>query len=350
MPSSELVVPQTTRTPFLQRLRRGAASALLSATVVTSGLGAWAPRSVAAESLVPATHAQAIVHLPASWRVGERLHLEMVKSQDRLTETERVSGGTMRASAEVEVLQRTPDGYLMRWRWSPFTVEGEGGPEAQLMAHLTAIIGTTTVDLRTDTDGMPLRVENLPELMAANQRAVVALGEYLRSTGATQEQLAPVMGMVSALLTEEVVEASSMREPQLFMLAAGGAFRPQQRLAYQDELPNPFGGDPIPSQAWFRLAQVDTQASTATIEWGQAIDREAASDMLQGFLRLLMEHTGVTVPEGSAMPAFPLAIDDVATFVMSTQTGWPQFVQWERSVAVGGTRQVERASFQVTPR
>ncbi|HEV2122659.1 MAG TPA: hypothetical protein VGW38_07785, partial [Chloroflexota bacterium] len=205
------------------------------------------------------------------------------------------------------------------------------------------------VDVRTDADGAPLTIENVPELVAANHRAASALGDLLRREGAPEAQVALVMDMVAALTSEEVVVASALREPQLFMLAAGGSFRPGATVTYQEMLPNPFGGEPFPSTAWFRLAQVDAQAGSATVEWGQSLDRERASGLLQEVLRLLVERTGAALPDGATIPELPLAIDDAATIIMDVRTGWPQSVHWERATTAGAARQVERVTFRARP-
>jgi hypothetical protein len=325
------------------QMRREAARWVAAVAVAGALLGGTVANAVAGAAQV--TQQQSVVALPTAWQAGDRLRLELLRERARFEGAAQVGGSATRTAVDLEVRERTPDGYRMRWVWHPASLEGAPELEEQLMAHLSALIGPVAVDVLTDELGTPLAVENLAELVAVNRQALPTFAELLRAQGVPEAQVALTLELTEALLTEDLVAAGAVREAQIFLFAAGGEFPLGQTVPYQDLLANPFGGAPLPSAAWYRLAQVDVPGGSATVEWGQAIDRARAGQILEGIARVLAERAGTPVPPGGVLAAVPLAIDDTGTFVMDTRTGWPRAVRWERTTSAGARRQVERLTF-----
>ncbi|MBI3974647.1 MAG: hypothetical protein HY332_25510 [Chloroflexi bacterium] len=288
--------------------------------------------------------APAIVELPNTWTVGEHLRLEVLTEQEDYRGATRVRGGGLRTAVDVMVVEELEDGYVVRWTWGPASLVDGSSPELRLAAALANLTAGLDVDLLTDEYGMPIAVLNLEEIAAANREAVALLGQSLKAEGMPEAQVAQVLQFVEAALSESSIESAALKEPQLFHFASGGSFAQDVKQEYEDLLANLFGGEPFPSRAWFELTEIDRAAGTATIEWRQMIDEQRAGEIVLATLRALAARSGMPLPETNG-PA-PLAIDDAATFVMDTQTGWPRSVQHERIVVAGDQRRIERTTFQ----
>ena len=52
----------------------------------------------------------------------------MVRERANYGGTTQITGGAVRATVDLEVLHRLPDSYVMRWLWSPFTLEDTPDP------------------------------------------------------------------------------------------------------------------------------------------------------------------------------------------------------------------------------
>jgi hypothetical protein len=118
------------------------------------------------------------------------------------------------------------------------------------------------------------------------------------------------------------VAAIALKEPNLFFLVTGGSFAPGQAREYEDELVNPFTGKPLVTLAQMRLEPPQPGADLV-VEWSQQPKAAGGGDF---------------------------ALRDSAAYRLDAKTGWPVSVHFERSIAAGATRRVERLVFTAAER
>jgi hypothetical protein len=122
-------------------------------------------------------------------------------------------------------------------------------------------------------------------------------------------------------------------------MVSGGAYVLQDKQEYEDELPNPFGGDPFPTRAYFLLEDVSSAGDTATIVWNQQFDQTKAREVLLTTFREMAERMGTKPPKADELPEF--SIVDEARFLYDRNYGVPRTVSWTRTVCSGDQRRID---------
>jgi hypothetical protein len=288
-----------------------------------------------------------VVALPTDWAVGDRFRLHLLEEQEDYRGRGQVAGGGIRIAVDVEVLQKTADGYIFRWTWGKANVLAGSSDRMRLMGRVMDANAGLKVDIRTDQYGTPVAVENLPEIIAFNERGAEIVLEAFREEGLPEPALAQIRKMLGSFLNESTISGSAMKDPQLLHYASGGVYELGVEQQYEDLVPNLLGGEPIPSRASFRLTAVDHEAGKATIEWRQTLDEARARDSLTATLNDLATGMGAPLPQGAGLPN--VTIEDTGKFVMDLATGWPVSVHHERVTVIGDMRRVDRSVFNTVP-
>lgn len=290
----------------------------------------------------PATDAKP-VPLPHDWAVGTRYHLEHTRTREEFHAGTASATSSTITPIDVVVLARRADGYTVRWTF--------GKPNATTPRELPApvadaVVGLVTglaMDMFTDTTGS---VTGLVDLAAmedhfakATQTAVAALRG---SKSATEEQLAAIVSTTNRMKGSGL-EAAYLPAPRSFYMPSGAALVPGVRQSYEDRLPNPFGGDPLPSVAWLELREVQRAERRAVVEWRHTIDPVKAGPILEASIRAYAKRSGQELPTEASL-SFD-AIEDAATYVYDLDTGIPLSLVTTRTTSMAGVLQVETNRF-----
>lgn len=281
-----------------------------------------------------------VVALPLDWTVGERHKLVMTKEKARIRGGQQQNRGQAVTPVSLEVLQKSADGYVVRWTYG--RTEFVGIKAGKLAVKLANIIENASLNLRVDPQGGVVGVDNVAEIARHYRKAGDALLDQMLKEGAPDDVLNKVSALLDKMGEPAAVEATAMREPQLYFLAFGGAYRMGERYEFEDRIPNPWGLQPFPTKATVFLQDVDADAGTATVGWKQVFDRDKAGPVLEATLRAL----GMQVQtDGDVFTG--LSIADDALWVFDTKTGWMLSGSWQRAMTVDGNLVgVERVKFR----
>jgi hypothetical protein len=295
--------------------------------------------------VAPGQAEETVIGLHSEWTLGDKHLLELLKERKDYRNGKLVSENKTRTLIDVEVLRRTDEGYVLRWTYrgtEMLAAAAKNNPFVQRMASLNKGMH---LDIRTDTDGTPIGLDNLEEVIALYEKVFEELELWLKKAGFPPEQLQQVMKGIEPLMNPETAEVMAMKEPGIFLLVCGGSFALNERQEYEDLLPNPFGGEPFPSRAYFLLKEVNAKDETAIIEWKQTLDPDKTKDVLEETLRKMMQRMGSETPEEEMdLPVF--SIEDDGRFVIDTSTGWPRSVSYRRSVSSGDRRRIDASTFR----
>lgn len=300
-------------------------------------------RTTAPSQSPPSTMEPKPVPLPHDWRVGTRYHVEHTRTREAFRDgTEPVTSFTT-TPVDVEVVARRSDGYTVRWTYGKPNAGTPAGVSAALSEAVVGLVNGLVTDMTTDATGSivgladPAAVER--HFADASRRAIASLRA---SGGATDDQLNAIVATTSRM-KGEALSAAYLPAPKAFYMPSGAALVPGVRRTYEDRLPNPFGGDPLPSIASLELRDVKPDTRRATIEWRHTIDPARAGPILEASIRAFAKKSGQELPAGAAL-SFD-AIEDAATYVYDLDTGVPISVVTTRSTSMAGTRQIETNRF-----
>lgn len=277
------------------------------------------------------------VQLLPRWK-KEKLHFEIVKNRQRVQDGSVIVRGGSKTDLHIEVLTVGVAGYSLAWILGETRLDDPAQDKNPLTRRLSNLFRGIPIVLGISAEGVLDGVRNWQEIRKKFTDMLNILAEEAKAAGAD----AAVAGKLWAEIelksrTREQIEQLSTQEAQMFFLALGKEYKRGEAMRYRDMLPNPFGGEPFPSQAQFMLRSADPSTSRADISWSQSLVPEDSARIMESSLRSLGERLGKPVPPG----AFPrsIFIEDAAEFMVDISTGWPFRVNHKRTVMVDKTSQ-----------
>ena len=150
---------------------------------------------------------------------------------------------------------------------------------------------------------------------------------------------------IAPLINPASVEMFALKEPSVFYAASGGSYRLATPQTYEGNLPNPLGGRPFPSKGYFLLREVKPEGDRAVIEGRLSIDPGEATAIIRESMTAMLQRMGRPPPSEQDLP--PIQMEDLAHYLFDTRTGWPLSVSYERNIAIGPDRRVERLTIRV---
>ncbi len=291
-----------------------------------------------------------VVTIPVVREVGETHRLEFTTERERLSGTQQTLQARAVTRIDVNVLRRWGDGHIVRWTYGETDLGEIAGSQgaadigrrfAERMANLKKGLA---LDLRTSESGQVRGLANKDDAVEMTKRAYQEVLAWLEENRMPPAMLQNLRQMAGPMLNPNTVEASTTREAALFYMFSGAELTLGERVRFEDLLPNPFGGEPLPSLAAIRLKAVDRQVRTATIEWNQIIDPEKAGPIL---LQSLAKLSGKPLPPDQPPPQ--IQINDVAEFVFDLDRGWPRSMIWSRTTRAGNKMRIDRKTIRMLP-
>lgn len=289
-----------------------------------------------------------VVDLPVTLKEGDKYRLEVIKEREIDTPQNRQKSGA-KTPVDVEVLARLDDGYLIRWTFGSTEIQNSLVEQNELLAELADITNGLKMDVRLDSFGAVAGLENKDEMMSHYRRVIAAVQEALSSLDLPAEELQKVQqalsGVYATLTHHEQFEFLALEIPVMFYFPSGGSYQLGVQNRYNDLLPNPWGGQPFPTDAYLLLRQVDPAENRAVIEWGQEVDKEQARKILHETMTMLAQSAGQTAPSLAELP--PVKMQDLSEYVFDTQTGRPLSLDYSREMDFGLARNRTRYVIRV---
>lgn len=284
--------------------------------------------------------AQDKVDLLPRWRVGERLRFEVAKSRRRKRENGATLNATTRTDLNIQVIEASERSFVLRLTYGEVRFDDPEIAATPLAKQTADILRGLQIVLDVTPEGGITGVRNWQELQTAASRVIDALMRELRSKGLDAAALELVRAQVArAFSTRESVEQMTTRDAQMLFVVLGRSYTQAQPIEYTDELPNPLGGESLPTRASFTFDKLDPATKRATISWRQSVEPAAARRIIENTVREMARRVGKTPPDGELLKS--LTIDDKAEFTVDVATGWVQKLTHTRSTATGDNSQQE---------
>lgn len=286
------------------------------------------------------------VSLPHAWPAGSRYHVEILKSREEFEGGKSVSRNTTRNPVDVEVLARRTEGYTLRWRFGKPVVSTDALIPGALVDRIAGLVEGLTMDLIADASGTVTGLADRASMEAHFERAGGVLVADVEARRALDAAQLDALKRSIAALRGSALESAYLQAPQLLTLPSGARLELGLRREYEDRLPNPFGGEPLPSRGSLVLTRLDRDKGEAVVDWRHAIDPERAGPILEASIRAFAARTGQDLPKEAAL-AFD-AIEDAGTWVYDLATGIPKAAVTTRTTTMAGRRRVDTQEFKVS--
>jgi hypothetical protein len=288
------------------------------------------------------------VRLPGNWPVGTAYHVEFTKSREDIEEGKPTKRNSSRTPIDVEIVAKREDGYTVRWTFGRPVITSETPIDSALVERISTLVEGLKLDMLTDATGSITKLADPAVMDTHFERAAKILFEEIEA----QKSLSPTdlasLKKTLAALKGPNLQASYLNFPRVFYMPAGAELTVGEKREYEDHLPNPFGGDPLPSKAYLVLTKVNASAKEAVVDWRQTIDPAKAGPILEASIRALAKRTGQEIPQEGAL-SFD-AVEDASTYVYDLTTGIPKSVVTSRTTMTAGRRRIDTQEFVVSAR
>jgi hypothetical protein len=301
---------------------------LVAAMTLIAGGPAWAQPAAGEVDLRP------------RWKAGDRQTISAVRARETVRGTQR-SRSTTRVEIAIHVREAGPSGSLVEWTFGTPRVEDADPARAELTRELAALTSGTRYELEVDANGHITRLRNWEDLRAVGEAGVRRILDRLRATGAPEQVISAVSGMVGTMFSsEEQMRTHGLREASLYHAAYGRAYRRGVSVDYEVDLPSPLGNTPIPSRGSFRLLRVE--AGAAVIDWQQRVDPNVAREVVRRTLTDMAARMGRPAPREDELP--PVSVEDTGQLQVDTATGWLRSLTHRRMSRSGPAARIDELS------
>ncbi len=290
----------------------------------------------------PAHHPVTIV---PHWAKGDRVELAISRTREKSADGQSMISGQTKTSVHLEVLRADKSGYLVGWTAGDTTFEVPSASES-FLRQIVGLMKGKQIVLQISPTGTIVGVKNWEELRS---ETLNVLDELLGKTAAQpsqrddyivlsnlRKQWHTVFGM------KEQVEQLCMRDARMYLMVLGRDYSFETPHEYEDQLPNPLGGEPFPAHTTIALKAFDPQSRQAVLTWSHSADPQQAARIVQSMVKDLATSRGKSLPNGTFSKT--ISIEDTAEITVDIKTGWIATLTRKQSVHLGTRGQTDRTS------
>ncbi|MCI0702488.1 MAG: hypothetical protein L0241_15500 [Planctomycetia bacterium] len=285
----------------------------------------------------PAEEMKSLEILPM-WKKGEALRYEMTRVQLHENDGKVVRKTNCRTPLEVEVLESDDEGYVLRWTQGKTVFDDPKLDDEPFIKLMNAVLKGADIELEFDKTGGFVGMRNWKDVKATGVKIRDATLTQMGKSGTPKDTLTFLRTETDKMFaTKESIETSFTKQPVLLFAPLGKMLDAAKPTIYEDELPNPFGGDPFPTKGEIALKSVNKNAGTALVTFKQTPDPKEVTGILRKSLDELAKKMGKTPPD--SLPEFKL--EDALEYEVDLKTGWVKSVTHTRTTKLDTTTQSE---------
>jgi hypothetical protein len=290
-----------------------------------------------------------VVQLPINWQVGEIRNFKLKSSRDSYKGRNVQLSISATTTLTVEVLEKSKTGYVIRWEFGELEITSGNLPANPILDKLMKLMDHARLDFRTNPQGTVTGLVNKQQTAAFFQKMVDEILDSVREIGAPPSMVEKLEKGIAPFASTETVESQALKNPSIFHLAVGSTYHLGSKWDYEDILPNPLGGDPIPSKAFFLLREVKQAERVAVIEWRQSLDPEKTRESMMQAVTAMIQRMDKDkpLPKPDKLPTF--VVNDSAEFAIDLNTGWPIHVIYERETRMADRLRIDRKEYRMIP-
>lgn len=282
----------------------------------------------------------ASVEILPRWKEGEKLTFELTKSRQKSQAGRRTLTASMRQELDVEVVKATGEGYLLRLTFREARFDDPRQAENPIVRETANLFKDLQVELAVDSQGSMHGIQNWKELKELSSKVLDRLTKTVQDAGLDPATAAKLRAEVGSMFeTKEQVERACTKEVGMLFLPLGKTYAPSKPIESEDELPNPFGGEPLPSRGEFALKSFDKESGRAEITWKAAIAPEKAKRALEKALRDMTARLGKPAPDEQLLKK--VTIESSVEFSVDVSSGWVESLRQVRETRMDSGSQEE---------
>lgn len=297
-----------------------------------------------------------LVEWPLPWARG--VSLDYDESSERITEVKGVGNRVVtNGVTRIRIIDEDAQGFVQSWSTldSDTRYEKVSDTVQLMLQELTASMGGLPLEVRLATDGNYAGIANLD---AVHKRfGVVAKPQFERILANGGKPMAEgvrvgLQNVFDLLATRPVLEMQLSILPAAYNFVSGGGLALEHEYQYQDQAPNPQGGEPYPMTGRMTLHKDELHEGWMMMEWSLGIDREKGGEILATAARGLLGEAfladgGKEAQEAIARMAGNIDIGSSTRFRIDPATGIVQWMQLVQRKRVGDRNEVRTTTLSL---
>ncbi len=274
------------------------------------------------------------------WEKGDSYDFVMHKSKLKYSGDTLKSETNIYTDLSMSVVESTDTDYTISLTYGETAIEGDSNP---VLLLLTSLTGGSEYQYKISEMGEFQELLNWQDIRDYIEKMVDTVKANIPDKQGVQQAFALITGLYDS---KEKVEASA-KSVQLYHAPYGMEYALNDKLSFESELPNPFGGNPIPAIYSLELTEINKEDGYCVLEITQTIDKVKAKEFVLDFVKKIMPALANKNEEEleDKIPVFE--ITDKMQFQMDLNSGWIVYCENIRSVVAGPTRQVETTSLSM---
>lgn len=283
-----------------------------------------------------------VIEWPLPWASG--VSLDYDGSSERITEIKGVGNRVVTTGVtRIRIIGEDAQGFVQSWTTldSDTRYEKVSDTGQLMLQELTASMDGMPLEVRLATDGSYAGIVNLDAIhkrfsaMAKPQfERILANGGKPLAAGVR----AGLQNVFDLLATRPVLEMQLSVLPMAYNFVSKGGLGLEHEYQYQDQGPNPQGGDAYPMTGRMTLHKDELHEGWLMLEWNLGIDREKGGEILAASARGLLGDAfladgGKEAQDAITRMAGNIDIGSSTRFRIDPATGivqWMQLVQRKR--------------------
>ncbi len=261
-----------------------------------------------AGTLVAATGARAAewVERPFDPPAGSRWIIQSDETTEDASDGHAQTSVT-RTTSELTIEGKIADGFRITYVMRDAAYEGDPRTAA-LIGPVTKALQNVVIRATTAANGLPLRIENLDEVLSGVNKAIDHMTEPLAGK---PEAAAALRQMATKMLIGDDQRAPQIYLASLATLALGQntGLRPGETRRDVDEVASPLSGSPIKSNTTFHIDTADPATGNVRLIRNRVFDPDAIKEFLSGIVRQLGGAAANAQQFDNFMKQFTIALD-----------------------------------------
>ena len=290
-----------------------------------------------------------VVEWPLPWSKG--VSLDYNDTSERITEVKGVGNRVVTTGVtRIRILDEDAQGFVQSWTTldSDTRYEKVSDTGQLMLQELTASMGGLPLEVRLATDGSYAGIDNLD---AVHKRfGAVAKPQFERMLANGGKPLAEgvragLQNVFDLLTTRQVLEMQLSILPAAYNFVSQGGLALEHEYQYQDQGPNPQGGEAYPMTGRMTLHKDELHDGWLMMEWSLGIDREKGGEILATSARSLLGDAFLADGGKEAQDAIErmtanIDIGSSTRFRIDPVTGIVQWMQLVQRKRVGDRNEV----------
>lgn len=293
------------------------------------------------------------VDWPLPWAKG--VSLDYDASGERIIEVKGVGNRVVTTGVtRIRIIGEDAQGFVQSWATLDSDTRYEKVSDAgQLMLQeLAASMGDMPLEVRLAPDGSYAGIANLDLIHKRFSAVAKPQFERILANGGkpmAQGVRAGLQNVFDLLTTRQVLEMQLSTVPAAYNFVSRGGLVLEQEYQYEDQGPNPQGGEAYPMTGRMTLHKDELHEGWLLMEWSLGIDRERGGEILSAAARSLLGDAfladgGKDAQDAIAQMAGNIDIGSSTRFRIDPATGIVQWMQLVQRKRVGDRNEVRTAT------